>query len=272
MTDARPRHRRSPADHHARGAQAPRPRPTGRARGDRGVPAARDPGADRRQLAGLALDRRHRRRTSAPRSPSSTARSGTRTSRRAARPAPTPTRSSSGCIDSASYLAEHLHEVPVHVIPCIYGATSGAAELVDAAGVFGSILPAVWSFQLALRSRGLGSAFTTLHLPHARRGRRAARHPRRRASRPRSIPVAYFTGDDFKPAKRRPVEEITYWNGWKQPDAADAGSRRATLRAAVVAERDRACPPTARRTSTRIASGVACEFASARRPSRESAR
>jgi hypothetical protein len=29
------------------------------------------------------------------------------------------------------------------------------------------------------------------------------------------IPVAYFTGDDFKPAKRRPAEEITYWNSWK---------------------------------------------------------
>src|SRR6478735_9028345 len=62
-------------------------------------------------------------------------------------------------IDSASYLADHLHEVPVHVIPCIYGRDLGAGALIEAAGVFGSIYPAVWSFQLPLRSRGLGSAF-----------------------------------------------------------------------------------------------------------------
>src|SRR4051812_41645487 len=58
--------------------------------------------------------------------------------------------------DSANYLAEHLAEVPVHVIPCIYGRTERGTALVDSAGLFGSIYPAVWSFQLALRSRGLG--------------------------------------------------------------------------------------------------------------------
>ncbi|MGZ4677306.1 MAG: nitroreductase family protein, partial [Acidimicrobiia bacterium] len=69
-------------------------------------------------------------------------------------------------VDSASYLADVLHEVPVHVIPCLYGALDGLATW-EAAGAYGSILPAVWSFQLALRSRGLGSVLTTLHLPHA---------------------------------------------------------------------------------------------------------
>src|SRR5690606_22788100 len=65
-------------------------------------------------------------------------------------------------LDSAVYLAEHLDEVPVHLIPCIYGRPDASA--VGSVSLLGSILPAVWSFQLALRSRGLGSCFTTLHL------------------------------------------------------------------------------------------------------------
>jgi nitroreductase len=118
-------------------------------------------------------------------------------------------------MDSASYLADHLHEVPVHVIPCIYGSVEGG-QLVDNAGLFGSILPAVWSFQLALRSRGLGSAFTTLHLPFAAQAAELLGIPDG-VTQTSLIPVAYFTGDDFQPAKRRPLEKITYWNGWKQP-------------------------------------------------------
>jgi nitroreductase len=117
-------------------------------------------------------------------------------------------------IDSASYLADHLHEVPVHVIPCIYGGL-GNGTLVETAGLFGSIFPAVWSFQLALRSRGLGSAFTTLHLPFAAEAAELLGIPDT-VLQTALIPVAYFTGDDFKPAERRPVEDITYWNGWKQ--------------------------------------------------------
>jgi nitroreductase len=117
-------------------------------------------------------------------------------------------------VDSASYLADHLHEVPVHVIPCIYG--GDGSDLVSTAGLYGSIYPAVWSFQLALRSRGLGSAFTTLHLPHAGDVAALLGIPDT-VLQTALIPVAYYTGDDFKPAARRPVEEITYWNGWKQP-------------------------------------------------------
>jgi nitroreductase len=118
--------------------------------------------------------------------------------------------------DSASYLADHLHEVPVLVIPCIYARGIRGSALVEWAGVFGSIYPAVWSFQLALRSRGLGSAFTTLHLPFEEETAALLGIPEG-VLQTALIPVAYFTGDDFQPAKRRPVEEITYWNGWKQP-------------------------------------------------------
>ena len=73
----------------------------------------------------------------------------------------------------------------------------------------------MWSFQLALRSRGLGSAFTTLHLPFAAEAAELLGIPDG-VMQTALIPVAYFTGDDFQPAKRRPVEEITYWNAWKQ--------------------------------------------------------
>jgi nitroreductase len=117
-------------------------------------------------------------------------------------------------VDSAKYLADILHEVPVHVIPCLYGELEGVPGWA-AAGAYGSILPAVWSFQLALRSRGLGSVFTTLHLPHADKAAELLGIPAG-VTQAALVPVAYFTGDDFKPAARRPMEEITYWNGWKQ--------------------------------------------------------
>ncbi len=118
-------------------------------------------------------------------------------------------------LDSAQYLAEHLHEVPVLVVPCLLGRLSGTPSTEDAAGFFGSILPAVWSFQLALRSRGLGSVFTTLHLAYEREAGEALGIPET-VTQAALIPVAYTKGTDFSPAARRPVEEVTYWNAWKQ--------------------------------------------------------
>jgi nitroreductase len=118
-------------------------------------------------------------------------------------------------LDSSEYLAEHLHEVPVFVIPCILDRLPDAPTNEMGAGFYGSILPAVWSFQLALRSRGLGSVFTTLHLAYEREASEVLGIPET-VTQAALIPVAYTIGTDFKPAKRRPVEEVTYWNGWKQ--------------------------------------------------------
>lgn len=118
-------------------------------------------------------------------------------------------------LDSSAYLSEHLHEVPVFVIPCLLGRLGESPSNEDAAGFFGSILPAVWSFQLALRSRGLGSVFTTWHLAHEREAGELLGIPDT-VTQAALIPVAYTKGTDFKPAARRPVEQITYWNGWKQ--------------------------------------------------------
>ena len=69
-------------------------------------------------------------------------------------------------VDSSTYLAEHLHEVPVHVIPIALDRLPEGTDHVTVSGYYGSIIPAAWSFMLALRSRGLGSAWTTLHLAY----------------------------------------------------------------------------------------------------------
>lgn len=115
-------------------------------------------------------------------------------------------------IDSASYLAEHLHEVPVHVIPCVQGRVEHAG-VVAQASIYGSILPAVWSLMLALRARGLGSAWTTLHLIFEEEASRLLGIPSD-VTQTALLPVAYYTGDGFKPARRLPARDRTYWDSW----------------------------------------------------------
>ena len=113
---------------------------------------------------------------------------------------------------SAVYLMNILDQVPVHVIPCVEGRIDGA-ENFGAASFYGSILPAVWSFMLALRSRGLGSVWTTLHLAKESEAAELLGIPEG-FTQVALIPVAYTTGGDFKPAARPPVEDITYWDTW----------------------------------------------------------
>ena len=115
---------------------------------------------------------------------------------------------------SSDYLAEHLHEVPVHVIPCLLSRLPERPTPADTAGFYGSILPAVWSFLLALRSRGLGSVFTTLHLHREREAAELLGIPDT-VTQVALLPVAYTTGGDFTAADRKPVEAVTYWNGWR---------------------------------------------------------
>jgi nitroreductase len=118
-------------------------------------------------------------------------------------------------IRSSSYLAEHLHEVPVHVVPMHLDRLREGANLAEVASFFGSVLPAAWSFQLALRSRGLGSAWTTLHLAYEKEASELLGIPPT-VTQVALIPVAYYSGHDFQPAKRRPIEELTYFNRWRQ--------------------------------------------------------
>jgi nitroreductase len=114
---------------------------------------------------------------------------------------------------SAMYLMEHLHEVPVHFIPCIQGRPKAGTDPIELAGFFGSIWPAVWSFQLALRARGLGSALTTLHLSYEKEAAEILGIPDD-IMQVGLLPVAYTIGTDFKRAARAPVAEIMHWNKW----------------------------------------------------------
>lgn len=116
--------------------------------------------------------------------------------------------------ESAIYLAENMQHVPVLIIPCYEGRVEEAGQRAQA-GFYGSILPATWSLMLALRARGLGSAWTTLHLRYADEVATMLGIPDD-ITQAALLPVAYFTGDNFHPAKRQPAREFTYWDGWGQ--------------------------------------------------------
>ncbi|MGE0599162.1 MAG: nitroreductase family protein [Dehalococcoidia bacterium] len=115
--------------------------------------------------------------------------------------------------DSAEFLAQNLERAPVFVIPCVQGRPPEGAPLLNIVSAMGSIFPAVWSFQLALRSRGLGSVLTTLHLVHEKETAELLGIPEN-VLQVGLVPVAYTKGTDFQPAKRPPVAEITHWNMW----------------------------------------------------------
>ncbi|SES40897.1 nitroreductase family protein [Lentzea albida] len=140
--------------------------------------------------------------------------------------------------DSAAALAETIARVPALVIPCVLGRPPdiGAidAEWLGATGTrnlgtwqegvrigamrasnfYGSIFPAIWSFQLALRSRGLGSTITCMHLPFERQVGELLGIPAG-VTQVCLVPVAYTIGTDFRPAKRVPAKERTSWERWQ---------------------------------------------------------
>jgi nitroreductase len=114
---------------------------------------------------------------------------------------------------SAQHLADHMHEVPVLVIPCIHGRTDGEPAS-EQAGTWGSIIPATWSFMLAARARGLGTAWTTLHLGGEKEAAQLLGIPYEKVMQVAMIPVAYTLGTNFKPGPRLPLERIVHWDMW----------------------------------------------------------
>ncbi len=114
--------------------------------------------------------------------------------------------------ESALHLTSILDKVPVHVIPCIENRFDASNNAV-AASTYGSIMPAAWSFLLALRSRGLGSVWTSLHLFKEQEAAELLGIPEN-VTQVALFPVAYTIGDEFKPVKRPPAEEITYFDTW----------------------------------------------------------
>ena len=115
-------------------------------------------------------------------------------------------------VDSAQFLADHFEEAPVMIIPCVEGRVEQMPQFVQAS-MYGSILPAVWSLMLALRSRGIGSAWTTIHLMNEPEAAALLGIPAT-WTQTALLPVAYFTGADFKPAKRLPLSAVSSWNSW----------------------------------------------------------
>lgn len=115
-------------------------------------------------------------------------------------------------IDSAEYLAEHMGEVPVMVIPCIDVRTDNLNVAIQAS-IWASLYPAMWSFMLAARSRGLGTCMTTLHLIHEAEAAELLGIPDN-IMQGGLVPVAHTIGLDFKPAARRDLSRVVHHDTW----------------------------------------------------------
>jgi nitroreductase len=115
---------------------------------------------------------------------------------------------------SVDFLAEHLHEVPTLLMPLQRGRLPSEATNHQAAGFYGSILPAVWSFMLAARLQGLGTSFTTMHLRYEREVAAEFAIPYDKATQIGLVAVGYYRGEQFSPAARHPVSGLIHWNSW----------------------------------------------------------
>ena len=112
---------------------------------------------------------------------------------------------------SVLHLAEHLAEVPVLCVPTI-GRRYGDTTTFQQASKWGSILPGVWSLLLALRSRGLGSAWTTIHLYREREAAELLGIPYGEHTQAGLFPIAYSKGLDFTAADRASSAARIGWN------------------------------------------------------------
>lgn len=115
--------------------------------------------------------------------------------------------------ESARYLAENLHRVPVHVIPCVRPRTDDDATIAVQASTFGSVLPAAWSYMLAARSRGLGTVLTTIHLFHEREAAELLGIPDN-YMQVGLIPTGHLIGTTLKPGPRKDLDEFRRLNAW----------------------------------------------------------
>ncbi|MEO7021594.1 MAG: nitroreductase family protein [Ktedonobacteraceae bacterium] len=116
-------------------------------------------------------------------------------------------------LQSAIYLAEHMHEVPVLVVPCIQGRAE-SLSFASQAGFWGSIIPATWSFMLAARARGLGSSLTTVHLMFEREAAEVLGIPYETVTQAALIPLGYTRGTEFKAASRESLDTVLHWDKW----------------------------------------------------------
>lgn len=118
-------------------------------------------------------------------------------------------------VSSAVYLSQKFGQVPLHILALLEGRVE-KTDVLTQASFYGSILPAAWSLMLALRAEGIGSAWTTLHLRYEQEISELLKIPPN-YTQAVLLPAAYFSGEDFQPAKRVPVRELTYLDSWEQP-------------------------------------------------------
>ncbi|MEM9135619.1 MAG: nitroreductase family protein [Actinomycetota bacterium] len=116
-------------------------------------------------------------------------------------------------VDSATYLSENFEKVPAMLIPCLPGRFEGMPNMATAS-LFGSILPGAWSFMLAARERGLGTAWTTIHLMFEEQAAELLGIPYAEVTQCALITIGYTKGTDFNPAKRPPIETVMHVDGW----------------------------------------------------------
>ena len=148
----------------------------------------------------------------APSSPSATPRAGRAIARRSTRRPPGAR--ASPVLDSAQYLADRFHEVPVMVLPCLVP-RADTGPVASQAGQYGSVIQAAWSFQLAARARGLGTCWTTLHLQRERDAAEILGIPFERVQQVALITVGYTLGTDFKPGRRVALERVVRYERWR---------------------------------------------------------
>lgn len=117
-------------------------------------------------------------------------------------------------IDSATYLAENFEKAPVMMLPLLPGRVADGDTTMGVASQFGSILPGAWSFMLAARERGLGTAWTTIHLMFEEEAADILGIDFSAYTQCALIVAAYSKGTDFKPAKRPPIETVLHWDEW----------------------------------------------------------
>lgn len=113
--------------------------------------------------------------------------------------------------NSVEYLGVHMGDIPVLVIPCLQ--MRGRLQAGNQAGAWGSLLPAAWSYMLAARARGLGTAWTTLHLTYESEVADLLGLPSH-VYQGALIPTAFYLGETFRPAPRQPLAAVLHRNGW----------------------------------------------------------
>lgn len=115
---------------------------------------------------------------------------------------------------SGQYLADTMHRAPYLLIPVAKGRAELMTKTEDQAAFWGSATPALWSFMLAARARGLGTAWTTLHLVYEKEVAEIIGIPYERYTQIALTPIAHTIGTDFKPAAREPLDSVTHWDHW----------------------------------------------------------